>query len=513
MKKRYLSLMICFFMFITLVGCSSNNKETNDQNTNIKTEDLNNTKPLKIAISTEIDFLDPYLSSASDTSAIMDNVFDGLTRVNENGEIVPAIAKDWTISEDGLEYTFFLNDNVYFHNGKKLTAEDVKYSYYRLAGLDNKKAANSEYEQIVKDVKIINDNEVKIILKNVDSSFLSQTIKAIVQKDYNNNNSLPIGTGPYKFSNYEIGKKIVLEKFDNYYDKKRIPKIKTVEFLFVPDDNAKMLGLKSGSIDAIDGSQDMIKQLDNANFDNYTFPSNTIQLLMFNLNREPFNIKEVRQAINYALNRNAINKLTANDKNLISYSIVTKAMPFWYDGNTEYVYDYNLKKAKELLTQAGYPNGFEMELTVPSNYDFHVNTAQIISDELSKIGIKVKINQVEWGVWLDNVYTKANYQTTLTGLTGKADPHSIFRRFYSKYSKNFSNYNNSLYDSYIESALLETDVNKRKEIYDKAQMLLTNDAVTACLQDPGKSIITTKDIKGFIQYPISFWDLSKLYFK
>ena len=152
-------------------------------------------------------------------------------------------------------------------------------------------------------------------------------------------------------------------------------------------------------------------------------------------------------------------------------------------------------------------------ITVPSNYQPHVDTAQIISEQLKKIGIKVEIELVEWATWLEKVYKNADYEATIIGLSGMLDPNDILVRYTSYYSRNFVRYDNDEYDRLISSAILETDDVRRAEMYKEAQKVILEDAGSVFICDPNQNIVCRKDLKGYVAYPVPFTDISKLYFE
>src|SRR5699024_5274418 len=229
MKKFLAFLMLSIAMSLVLSACgsdgvseektdsthevnSSNNKSTNE----VTEEDTTSEEVIRIAMKSEIDSLDPYLASATDTDIMMNNVFDGLFDTDENGELVPNLATDYTISEDNLTYTFTLVENATFHNGEHVTAEDVVYSFSKLAGLDTGEPMSDKWA-VVEDVVATGDYEVEVTLKEVDSGFLARTIIAIVPADYEDQATHPIGAGPFKFVERKVAQELILERNDNYY--------------------------------------------------------------------------------------------------------------------------------------------------------------------------------------------------------------------------------------------------------------------------------------------------------
>jgi peptide/nickel transport system substrate-binding protein len=154
-----------------------------------------------------------------------------------------------------------------------------------------------------------------------------------------------------------------------------------------------------------------------------------------------------------------------------------------------------------------------MIITVPSNYEPHVNTAQIIASQLSDIGIRAKLELVEWATWLDQVYSKAQYQATVIAFTGKIDPNDILGRYTTAFPRNFIKYSNPAFDNSIEAAIVETDSGKRAALYRKCQKIMTADAASVFICDPSLIVATKKNLKGYTFYPVTFIDFSTLYYE
>ena len=499
--------LFILFLSLTLLFSCSKAEEENTINTNVSADK----SVVRITMPSEPDSLDPYLSSASDTEAVMHNVYEGLVLFNESGEIIPGLASSWTISEDGLEYTFILRDNVTFHNGDKFTSEDVVSTYLRLSGLDGSQALNERFLAL-ESVEALDDYTVRLRLKEANSAFLEATRIAIIPSGYADCATYPVGTGPYKFVEYVPGQRIVFEKNEDYYDASRIGKIERAEFYIMSDESAIVTALQSGQLDLaqVTGSDaEILKD----RFTIYSNPQNMVCLFALNNAIEPFNDIRVRQAINHAINKEDIiygafdGYATQIDTNF------SPVMDYYYNKDTENYYQYDPELAKELLKEAGYENGFSFTITVPSNYPAHVSTAQIIVEQLRSVGIDASINLVEWGTWLEDVYSNGRYEATIIGLTGKLNPYEILVRFESSYRRNFMHYNNSEYDQLIASALCESNQEKRAEIYKECQMILTEDAVAVWTCDPNLVLASRPDLKGYKAYPLSFTDLSALYYE
>ncbi|MCR1832903.1 ABC transporter substrate-binding protein [Oceanobacillus caeni] len=504
-KLAYITIAI-----LLLVACSgSNTEESNGTAKGNKSETMNQDEVIKIAMSTEVDNLDPYISAATDTQSMMDNVFDGLLDTDETGKLIPAIAESYEISDDGLTYTFTLKEGVTFHDGSDLTAEDVIYSYERLSGLNGEEPLSSQFEMIEK-IEAPSDYEVVITLKEKNSAFLAANIRPILPADYEEQSTNPIGAGPFKFKEYQVGQKLTLVRNEEYYDQQNIPEISEVQFIVMPDPEAAVLAMKSGEIDIILGitPQGLLQLGDSIN--TVSGPQNMVQLMALNHDVEPLNDVRVRQAINLAINKDIIIETVADGKGTKLGSNFSPAMDFYYEAGLEDVYAPNIEEAKSLLQEAGVPDGFPLELTVPSDYSFHVDTAQVIVEQLSQIGIEVNIKPIEFSSWLETVYQNAQYEATVVSFTGKLDPYEILVRYVSDYRSNFVNYENKNYDELIKKAIAATDMEEMAGYYKEAQRLLTEDAASVYIMDPDRTIAMRNDLEGLKMYPIQKFNLEDL---
>lgn len=465
---------------------------------------------VRMTIGAEPDNLDPWLSAASDTEAIFHNVFEGLVLFDEDGAIIPGLAESWDISEDGLSYTFHLRDDVVFHNGQKMTAEDVVYTYESLAGLGEEEPLSSKFTTITS-VEAADDYTVEITLEEANSAFLQLTRVAVLPKGYEEQSSSPVGTGPFKFVRYVPGQEIVLEKNEEYYEERRMPQIDEADIYIMTDESAVLSALESGQLDAGIVYADSADYL-TGDFTVHSSPQNMVQLFALNNEAEPFDDIRVRQAFNYAVDKQMIIDGVFAGYATPLYSNFSPVMAVYYNDELSDLYETNIEKAKELMAEAGYEDGFDITITVPSNYQKHVDTAQVLIEQLKQINVNATLNLVEWATWLEDVYTNANYQTTIVGLTGKLDPNDILIRYKSDYSKNFVRYSNPEYDELIDKALTASD-EERVEIYKECQRMLAEDAASVFLTDPNQIVVTRSDLKGYTFYPLNFVDFSKLYYE
>lgn len=521
---RLKGILLIVLVFAMLVGCSSNvenekNQSESSNNVNTPTEAPKSDEKanqtggvVRIAMATEVDNLDPYLSAATDTSSMMDNVFDGLFDTDEAGELIPNLAESYDISENGLNYTFKLRKGVKFHDGSDFTAEDVVYSYSKLAGLQTGEPMSSKFA-IISSIEAKGDYEVVVTLSEINSSFLARNIVAIVPSGYEDQSTKPIGAGPFIFKEYKAGQQLTLVKNENYYLREKMPKVDEVRFVIMPDSEASILAMQAGEIDVIPGISDQgILQLGDS-IEVVSGPQNMVQLMALNNSFGPLKDLRVRQAINYAIDKDMIINTVAEGKGTKLGSNFSPAMAYYFEDGLQDYYATNMDKAKQLLVEAGYEKGFDLQLTVPSNYQFHVDTAQMIASQLKQININVTIEPIEFSTWLERVYTNAQYESTVISFTGKLDPNEVVGRFVSTYPKNFMKFNSAKFDEVIEKATKETNENEKSKLYKEAQRILTEEAASVFIMDPDRSIAMANGLTGFNMYPVQKYNLEDLEFK
>lgn len=467
---------------------------------------------IRMNISSEPDSFFPWKAASADTKAILYNIFEGLTSFDETGKIIPCLAESYSISDDGLLYKFNLRKNVRFHNDKQFTSEDVIYTYKNLAGLDGLTARSDEM-QIIKRISATSDYSVEVELKSPSASFLTFANAPILQADYDDNEANPIGTGPYKFVQYVIHQKVVLTANENYWDKENFPSIKNVELYVISDEASCLSSLASKQIDI---AQMITATNANALKDKYeviSYPQNMVQIFAMNNALKPFDDMRVRRAVCLAVNKHEIIEGAFDGMATELYSNFSPVLKNFYNSELTSVNRYDVEQAKALLKEAGYENGFEITITVPSNYTPHVDSAVIIKSQLEKIGITAKIQSIEWASWLSDVYSNKKYETTVIAFGGKLEPNDILKRYVSTYKKNFVNFNNKEYDSIFTKALTETNEALRISQYKKCQSILSDECPCCFICDPNNVVLLQDYVKGFSYYPVVRYNFSKMYFE
>ncbi|MDR2543683.1 MAG: ABC transporter substrate-binding protein, partial [Treponema sp.] len=402
-----------------------------------KTETLD----LRYGFTTEPTTLDPLnRNNTADGRIILFNVFEGLVKPNTDGTLLPCIAESWTIEQGGLVYNFTVREGVRFHDGSLLTLADVKFS------LDTAAAAGFNSLSVIEEVRIAGENRISVILTTPDVEFLPYLTVGIVKAGNRDREKDIIGTGPFYIESYTPQRNLVLRKFDNYWQQ-NIPQLEKVTIVFFANIDALMVALRGGSIDGARLTGSMAAQLDHRHFDIIDSYSAAVQLLALNNASAPFDDIRVRRALNYGIDVQNIIDTAFFGKGIPSGSPLIPGLSVYYEASLSY--PYNPDMARALLAEAGYSedNRLSFEITAPSNYSIHVDTAQVISGQLEKIGITATIRMVDWSTWLSDVYFARQYQATVISLDSPSvSPRGFLSRYRSGIGGNFLNFSSTDFD-------------------------------------------------------------------
>ena len=506
-KRLYGYLFMALLLVVALGGCAG---DTGESSGDKSTEPVTGGSVV-VGIQQDIDSLDPHKATAAGTKEILFNIFEGLVKTDENGNLMNAVASDYTISEDGLVYTFVLRENVKFHNGNTVTAEDVKYSLDRASGLLDGTALISTLKAI-QSVDIVDDKTVQVTVDSANTELIYSFTAAIIPEGSGEAaESAPIGTGPFSFVSYKPQEGIVVAKNAEYWQE-GLPYLDEVNFKIVNSPDTALLDLKGGSIDIYPYLTDSQANELKDSFQILAAPSNVVQALFLNNADETLKDVKVRQAICYALDKTSVNEfVTGGNSTAISSAMLPAMKDYYVDLNDMYGDSANIEKAKELLTEAGYPDGIDLEITVPSNYEVHMQTAEVVVEQLKAAGINAVINPVEWNTWLEDCYNGRKYQSTICGITCDMTPGYLLNRFQSDSKKNFVNFANAEYDETYVKAQASLDLSEKAEHYKKLQQILCEDAGSAFIQVPPITIAMNQKLAGYKFYPIYVQDMSTVY--
>lgn len=522
MKKKLCSLLfVALLAMAVLGGCADGTGESSEDNSSMEptggsaAEEDTPGQPqggsVVVGIQQDIDSLDPHKATAAGTKEILFNIFEGLVKPDENGGLKNAVASDYTISEDGLVYTFTLRDNVKFHNGNVVTAEDVKYSLERVSGLLDGTPLISTLKTI-QSVDIIDEKTVQVTVGSANTELIYSFVAAIIPAGSGEEEEAkPIGTGPFSFVSYKPQEGIVLAKHADYWQE-GLPYLDEVNFKIVNSAETALMELQGGTIDLYAYLTDSQAQALQDSHQVLASPSNVVQALFLNNAVEPLDDVRVRQAILYALDKEAINDFVGGGTGtLISSAMLPTLKDNYVDLNDTYGTTANVEKAKELLTEAGYPDGFDLEIAIPSNYEFHLQTGEVVVEQLKAVGINATIKGVEWGTWLDEVYNGRQYAATISGITCDTTPGYLLNRFQTESPKNFINFENAEYDEIYGKAQATLDAGQKAEYYKQLQQILCDEAGSAFLQVPANMTAISKRLEGYIFYPVYVQDMSTVY--
>lgn len=514
MKKKLLALFLALVMVgAVLPGCGDGSKDPGGQGNNGKTGEPVKGGEITIGIAQDLDdSLDPHQTVAAGTREVLFNIFEGLVKPNSDGEMIPAVAEKYTLSEDGTTYTFTLREGVKFHNGQTVTAEDVVYSINRCAAVpEGQEKPLVAAFSAVKSVEALDEKTVAVTIAQRDLEFISYMTAAIIPADYENQDTAPVGTGPFRFVSRTPQQDFVMERFEDYWGAPAW--LDKVTYKICENADALVMNLNGGSIDLCAHLTSAQASQLNQNFQVLEGTMNLVQAIYLNNQAKPFDNQLVRQALCYAIDRQGIMDMVADGHGTAVGSSIYPAFTKYFLPELVDKYPHDVAKAKELLAQAGYPNGFDMTISVPNNYQPHMDTAEVVAEQLREAGINVTIQPVEWSTWLDTIYNGRQFQATVVGVdAANMTARAMLERFTSDYGKNFINYNNPAYDALFQKAINAQDEAGQTDLYKQMETMLADTAANVYIQDLCDLVAMRQDLGGLKFYPIYVLDLSTVYF-
>jgi peptide/nickel transport system substrate-binding protein len=514
MKKKLLALFLALVMVgAVLPGCGDGSKDPGGQGNNGKTGEPVKGGEITVGIAQDLDdSLDPHQTVAAGTREVLFNIFEGLVKPNSDGEMIPAVAEKYTLSEDGTTYTFTLREGVKFHNGQTVTAEDVVYSINRCAAVpEGQEKPLVAAFSAVKSVEALDEKTVAVTIAQRDLEFISYMTAAIIPADYENQDTAPVGTGPFKFVSRTPQQDFVMERFEDYWGAPAW--LDKVTYKICENADALVMNLNGGSIDLCAHLTSAQASQLNQNFQVLEGTMNLVQAIYLNNQAKPFDNQLVRQALCYAIDRQGIMDMVADGHGTAVGSSIYPAFTKYFLPELVDKYPHDVAKAKELLAQAGYPDGFDMTISVPNNYQPHMDTAEVVAEQLREAGINVTIQPVEWSTWLDTIYNGRQFQATVVGVdAANMTARAMLERFTSDYGKNFINYNNPAYDALFQQAINAQDEAEQTDLYKQMETMLADTAANVYIQDLCDLVAMRQDLGGLKFYPIYVLDLSTVYF-
>jgi len=510
--KQIISLLMAVLM-LTAVLCGCADGKDSDKTTSPGEEASpgDNVKKSEIVVGIAQDLddsLDPHKMTAAGTREVLFNVYEGLVKPDSDGNLVPAVAESYTINEEtGDEFTFALRQGVKFHDGSTVTVGDIVYSISRAAGLDTGEPLISALA-IISDVSATDDSTIVVKTSVPNIELIALIASAYIIPENSAEDGTLAGTGPFKFSSRSPQENFIIERFDDYWGEKAY--LEKVTYKIFENAEAILMALKGGAVDLcahLTSSQ----AAELSGFTILEGTMNLVQALYLNNNVAPLNDVRVRQAISYAVDKQDIMDFIADGHGTaIGSSMYPAFSKYFLDELTDY-YATDIDKAKSLLAEAGYENGFDLEITVPGNYQPHIDTATVLVEQLAKIGIRCKIKTVEWETWKEDTYGARNYQATVCGFDASTlTASALLSRFVSTNPKNISYFSNEEYDEVYAKASTATNEAEQTELYKRLETILTEQAANAYIQDMCDLVAVADGIVGYEFYPLYVIDMSKI---
>ncbi|OBZ09735.1 peptide ABC transporter substrate-binding protein [Bacillus sp. FJAT-27264] len=524
MKKCWVGFT-SLILVLALAGCASS--PSGDAGTSSEPASGGNSgaapTALTVAWQAVASTLDP-VNATSDVLAV--NAYDRLVGYEVNPgdgdsakafKLKPMLAKEWTISEDGLTYTFKLQDNANFQSGNPVTANSVKFSLERMRD----SATGSFTYSLTQIASITAQDEKTVVLKLTKANpnllkmlamywFSILDDKLVKEKGDAYVNDHTVGSGAYSIEKWDPSSEVIFKANKNYWA--GAPKIEQVTMKYIKEASNRLMLLKNGDIDvSVELPPKDLADLKSAtNLTVHSNSSNRILFLAMNMNKKPFNNPKVRQALAYATPYDQLIKdVMFNEARSMRSSVPSNTPGYTDDG---YAYTYDLDKAKQLLTEAGYPNGFSFDLTIGSGYPDWDDDAVLLQASLAKIGVTVNIKNVARPQFLEMQKQKSMdaYITKWTSMVYDPSWH-LGLLLDSKGTGNFNNYSNPTVDGLLKQASDERDNDKRMELYHQAQKIITADTPWLYLYQYNRIVGVSNKVEGYKFYPdefIRFADLS-----
>jgi len=470
--------------------------------------------------------LDPALETDGESFKVCDNIYETLVTFKpENTEVVPGLAESWTVSKDRMTYTFQLRKGVKFHDGTDFEASDVVFSLARQFKPDHPfHEVEGAYQywnsmsmsDIVKDVRGIDLHTVAIDLKRPNAPFLSNLAMnfcAIVSPeavskygaDYPRH---PVGTGPFRFVRWIKDDRVTLERNDTYWGTG--PAIERLIFKSIPENMARLIALRQGEIDGMDNRvPDLVADIEaHSDLKLLSQAGMNVGYLAMNNDRPPFDNVKVRRALNHAINKKSLVDNLYQGLAIPAVNPIPPTLWGYHDGIEGYAYEPAV--ARQLLAEAGFPNGFETTLwamPVPRPYmPQPLKIAQAIQADLKAVGVNAKIVSFEWGTYLDKV-SRGQHDMALLGWTGdNGDPDNFLYVLLDKSAtahpaNNIAFYRSDPLHGLLLKAQHEVDIEIRTDLYKQAQEIVHRDAPWVPLVHASQTAAFRKHVSGFALHP------------
>ncbi|MBP3815961.1 MAG: ABC transporter substrate-binding protein [Firmicutes bacterium] len=511
MKKRLFAIALSLILVISLAACSGNTPKDNENGgeNSGSTGEPTYGGELIVGVTTDLDAsLDPHVSSSSaGTREVLFNIFEGLVKPDAEGNLIPAVAESYSVNDTADEYTFVLREGIKFHNGNEVTTRDVVYSLSRAAGLTTGEPLVSDVAGIAAVEADDTTRSIKVTLSAPDTEFLAHVTTAIIPEDIDPATEA-VGTGPFKLTGRTVQDNIVFEKFEDYWGEPAY--LDKVTLKVIDNTETLVMSLKSGAVNmATHLISSQVNELTDMNI--LEGSSNAVQALYLNNDFEPFKDIRVRQALNYAIDQQSILDIAFDGHGSLLGSSMFPAFKKYFMPELNDLYPMDQEKAKELLLEAG-QSDLKFSITVPSNMQQHVDTAQVIVEQLKAVGVTATINQVEWATWLEETYRGRKFESTIVSFDAHGVAASdLLARFQSDNGKNMINFKSEAYDAKYKEATSTTDDAAQTAAFKECERILAEEAANVYIQDVASFVALSKEFAGFQFYPLYVCDFATIY--
>ncbi len=531
MEKKVRNLFYLFIAFgiVLLAGCSSDNTEGE---AGTATEGDKSGGTLVYGRGADSVSLDPINVTDGESIRVTHNIYETLLEYDHNLELQPKLATDYNSSEDGLTWTFQLREGVKFHDGTDFNADAVVFNFERWMDPENPYhegdfpyypflygGFKGDENHLIESVTATGEHELEIVLKRKTAPFLSYLAismfgiasPAAIEQYGAGISENPVGTGPFKFDEWNRNNTITLSKNEEYWMDGK-PYLDQVIYQVIPENSARLNALQTGEIDIVDGmnASDTTIVEDTEGIELLKRPSFNIGYMAFNMEKEPFDDPLVRQAINMAIDKEEIVEAFYNGL----ADPATSPLPpsLWSHDESLEKYDYNVEEAKKLLAEAGYEDGFTTELHTMSNPRPYLpepmKIAEAIQSDLAEIGITADIVSSEWATYLEDT-KNGKHSMAMYGWTGvMADPDNFLYPNLSKTNaevpaQNIAFYKSDEFTSLITEARETIDQDKRTELYQQAQQLFQEDSPWVMLAYTTPPLAQSDYVEDYNPHPMS----------